>query len=214
METTRTFLPLLFPLVALACGPSSVASSPPTVPVNDSGVSHAEVEPAAPTPSPAKAAPPELAALVATLVETGEVTSAGVGYSGDESDSYAAYEALADAASLEQLRALLSHPSPIVRAYVGAHLAEHDGASLPQLAVALEDGTSIEAQYGCLGTRATVASHVAREVCYVRDYLPEHRSEAVRLLQGAAQDPRSPSHDVAKRCLSRSIPPPVVSSKP
>ena len=203
MKTTKTFLPLLFPVLALACG--SAPASTPTVPVSDTGVSQTAVEPSAPTPSPTKAVPPDLAVLVATLVETGEVTSKGVGYAGEKSASYAAYEQVAAAASVDELRDLLSHESPIVRAYVGAHLGRNDAASLSQLAEVLTDATAIEAQYGCMGVRATVASHVANELCYVRNYV-EHGPEAERLLRAAAQDPSSPAYRDATHCLSRPVP--------
>ena len=205
MNPTRTLLPLLFPLAALACGPSVVAA-PPTVPVATSDVSHAEVEPDRPTAAPAKPVPASLSALVATLVDTGEVTSAGVGYGGVKSASYAAYEELVAAATVQQLRDLLTHPSPSVRAYVAGHLAEHDPESLPLLGTSLDDSTAVEAQYGCMGARVTVADHVARQICYVRNYVPAHGPAAERLLRPVANDPSSPAHEDAKRCLADPAP--------
>lgn len=213
MNPTRTLLLLLFPFTTLACGPA-VASAPPTVPVDTTGVGQTEVEPTAPTPSSSKPVPAEISALVATLVDTGEVTSAGVGYGGEKSASYAAYEELVAAASIDQLRDLLDHDSPIVRAYVASHLAKHDAESLPSLAASLSDATPIEAQYGCMGMRSTVAHHVASQLCYVRNYVPEHSAAAERLLQAPAQDPSSPAHRDATRCLADPIPPPVTARKP
>jgi hypothetical protein len=152
--------------------------------------------------------PAQLATLVDDLVATGEVTSEGVGYAGQKSASYAAYEALVAAASIEELRGLADHPSPIVRAYVNAHLARHDAASLPVVAAALADATTVDAQYGCLGMQSSVAHHVANELCFVRNYSPSHGPEAERLLLAAAQDPSSPARVDAERCLSRPVPTP------
>lgn len=214
MKTTRTCLPLLFPLLTLVACNQVPSSTPPTGPVNDTGVSQAGVEPDTPTAAPSKPVPQDLEALVATLVETGEVTSEGVGYCGVKSPSYAAYEAVVAEASDGDLRRLLSYESPIVRAYVAGHIARHDGESLSALEEGLADATPIEAQYGCMVMRTTVGSHLANELCYVRNYVAERGAEAERLLQQAANDPNSPAHRDATRCLSRSVPPPTTTPKP
>lgn len=205
MKTTQPLFPVLLPLLAWACAPT--ASSPPTVPVTQSDVSHAEVPGTASTAPPKPdVAPTVPSSLVADVVASGEVTSAGVGYAGDKSDSYAAYEALVATASIDDLRRLVHHDSAIVRAYVAAHLARHDPASLPLVAAALRDDSPLDAQYGCLRTATTVASHVANELCFVRNHAETHGGQAERLLSAATQDPSSPAHVDATHCLSRPVP--------
>ncbi|MCA9619804.1 MAG: hypothetical protein KC731_12345 [Myxococcales bacterium] len=188
-------------LLLVALGACTPHLRPATVvaPVDTSDVTMTETEEASTPPETAVSA--DLRALVIDLAAQGEVTSAGVGYSGEKSASYAAYEALVAVASTADLEKLLDHPSPVVRAYVAGHLAMKDGASLDAIDGALRDRSSIDAQYGCMGHRTSVAAHVTTQLCGALSLDLPHRGDAEQRLATLAADPTAPSQAAAARCL-------------
>ena len=142
---------------------------------------------------------------LAILAEHHRVTSKGVGYAGEKSASYTAYESLVKTASVDELRPLLGHESAVVRAYIAGHLAVHDPESVTLLSRTLADATSVNAQYGCMRTDTTVADHLANQLCFTRNFSVNegHAQAAEQLLASAAKDPASPANTSASHCLSR-----------
>ena len=86
------------------------------------------------------------------------VISEFIGYSGQSSSVYAAFLRLRHLASDEQLRALVSDPSPAVRVYAFYALTNRHSESVAYnlLLSRLGDDARVRTQQGCIGGESTV----------------------------------------------------------
>jgi hypothetical protein len=103
------------------------------------------------------------------------VTSGLIGYSGRSSSVYDASLRLARLASDEQLRALISDPSPAVRVYAFDALTARHGENVAYdlLLSRLGDDEPVRTQYGCIRTESTVFDAMLE--------LAEHRLSTAQL---------------------------------
>lgn len=187
----------------LACQATPPPEAPPAPP--------APVEASQAVPSPASPPPSfdgadialsdALTDAVATLGAQGRITSAKVGEGGEASESYAAYENVVAIATPDEERALLHHTDPIVRGYLGGHLARFHPGHLHELSPLLRDITPVEEQQGCMRSRGTVASYVTMILCDAVHLGDATASEARGVLTDLAGDATSPVQDEAKQCL-------------
>lgn len=109
---------------------------------------------------------PELAVLVDALAEMKSIESSHVGYAGTKSVAFTRFEQVRDAATEQEIVALLHHESPVVRGYMAQHVATSLGARMREIAHLLDDETIVGTLEGCMGNPgATVASVVRESLC-------------------------------------------------
>lgn len=96
---------------------------------------------------------------LAVLAAASGVDGPSVGYAGVTTDTWRAFEHLRAVATVEDLRSLLAHPSPVVRTYVLYALADVEPDVTALLFSVLDDRAPVYVQAGCSGQATTVADH-------------------------------------------------------
>ncbi len=190
----RPFAALVLTLVATACAggrapreatPPRAAVPPPVAP---------GLPLAAFATTEALVERPEIRRLVDGLAATSRFASEHVSYDGHVSEEFKAFQRLRALATDAEMIALMSHASPVVRAYAAEHVIEHD-LEAATLDVLLADPTLVETEYGCLGGARSVRLVVAQSLC---DF--HGNSVAARKLGGLAREGRDLAV-FAERCL-------------
>jgi len=198
----RQNLPLLAGLL-LAChaAPPPTPPAPPTAPVEASDDIAAQ-------PTPASTERPKLGSLsgdvqraVEQLAAQSRVTSAKIHEGGEPSEAYAAFARVVSITTASEERALMGHPSPIVRGYLAGHVARFQPEHLGALGPSLRDGAPIDEQHGCMRRRGTVASYVAMKLCDAVHLKDPTAPRALQLLTELAASPDSPVRVEAQRCI-------------
>jgi HEAT repeat protein len=157
-------------VAAAACGrgvksaPDAAPAPIPATPVDVATVPAPDAV-AASSPTAALISDPALQVEVDALAAFGRVESAAVGVAGAPSEVWQAHEKLAVKLSREQLTALLAHPSPVVRCYMGRALVARFPDAATALAPLLADQALVERRDGCLSDRSTVAAYTAEVLC-------------------------------------------------
>lgn len=186
--------------------PEPPRPAPPTAPAPPITAAPSTI----PTPQPTTPAPPallfattaelvpdrKLAALVDDLAKEKTIESSHIGAAGAPSRVYAKFVAVRGAASTAQLEALLRHESPIVRGYVGAHIARSVPGSVARLEPLLDDASAVDTLDGCIGGNAVVRQHLLEALC--ESELPEAHTVIARRADG----PSDPTGE-ALACLAR-----------
>jgi hypothetical protein len=108
---------------------------------------------------------PEVAALVDALAAEKVIESSHVGFGGAASDVFKKFQAIAEKATPDELAALVEHESPVVRGYVGEHLARKGPIRVEALAALAGDETMVETLHGCIGGGDAVGRLVIQELC-------------------------------------------------
>ena len=178
-------------------------------------VTKEDVHAHAPKPFPGKAtrklvARPEVATLVDALAAERSVESSAVGAAGAPSGVYAKFAALAAKATPDELAALSQHESPVVRGYVGRHLATRGPVRPAILAVLGGDETEVDTLDGCIGGKRTVGAIVREALCYserpeagaaLLAMYDKGGAQAAEALACAAPTNPGPAGDAALRAL-------------
>ena len=125
--------------------------------------------------------------LVEALARHEAVTSAHIGAAGDPSQSYLAYQRLALGTAEEDLLPLLSHPSSVVRTYIGQHVVAHMPAALESLLPLLRDLAAVSCVWGCTVAESRVADVIAG--CLRYENHPEIHAFIRRALKQGDLDP-------------------------
>lgn len=185
-----TYTPLLV-VLALACRPAEPArNGPPPVPLGQDDASRAPgpVDAGAErTPLPIARA--ELAARVDALARMSRVESSHIGAAGTASPAWAAFDAVVQTATPSELRALVHHESPVVRGYVGQHLARTDATvDVAALRPLLLDTSPVGTTDGCMMADTKVAVVIAEALAWS----PGDKAGAHALLRSIADDPSYP----------------------
>jgi hypothetical protein len=143
----------------------------------------------------------ELLARVAQLAEHTRVTGPYVGIGAAPSRTWAAWEAVLERAGLDDLLALLAHPSTVVRGYVVDHIVATMPDELPRLYPLLADTAHVVTQNGCTGGGWHFGEMVEHRLCLAR----ESRPGALDLLVRAAADTALPVsvREMALQCAAR-----------
>ena len=160
---------------------------------------------------------PEVAALVDVLAASGEIESSHIGAAGAPSAVYAKFEALVKAATDDEMAALLTHASPVVRGYAAQRVAGDVPAHVGELATLAEDDTSVETLEGCMKGTTSVGKVVRDALCdsplaeagaalvTVHD---RHGLEAAAALACAAPiQPRLAGEAAVRELRARNLPP-------
>lgn len=136
---------------------------------------------------------PEVQEIVDELAK-GMVTSAGIGYGGAPSPSYAVFERLRAAATDVEMIALVQHKSPVVRSYAAQHVIEKN-LGLDHIDPLLADGEMVETLFGCIHGNMSVATLTIQWLCGART------KAATEKLEGVAKGTGDLA-DRAQRCIS------------
>ncbi|MFO0553888.1 MAG: hypothetical protein U0271_36230 [Polyangiaceae bacterium] len=107
----------------------------------------------------------ELAKRVDALAASDRVESSHVGASGAQGPSYTRFLAVLEKVTSNDLRALLRHESPIVRAYVSESWVKEHPNELSAVVPLLDDNTEFKTLSGCMGGVQTVAQRVFSAIC-------------------------------------------------
>jgi hypothetical protein len=116
----------------------------------------------------------EVAALVDALAAEDTISSAAVGAAGHPSPVYKEFQAIVAKATTAELVALLAHESPVVRGYVGEHIARNVGDHVKDVVALTDDETSVKTIEGCSVSVQSVGEVVRAALCF--SPLPEHRA--------------------------------------
>lgn len=130
---------------------------------------------------------PDVAALVDALAEMKAIESSHVGAAGAKSEAFTRFERVRDAATEDEIVALLHHESPVVRGYMAQHVARALGPRIPALEPLLDDETRVGTLQGCMNVPEGSVSGVVREaVCY--SPAPEATTLLTKLAGGSSRD--------------------------
>jgi HEAT repeat protein len=186
MPTVSPGARLLLVSAFAACtggAPLDVPPAPPGVPVFPPAPPPGPTNPPAPVPAPPlDPAPtfrdPELGRRVQVLAGFLRIESSHIGAAGAPSAAFAAFDAVRQLATEEDLVALLRHPSPVVRGYVAQHVARAVPRALPAALALLGDTTPVGQVQGCMISEGTVGGVVSEALCW--STLPEAKAEVAR----------------------------------
>ena len=98
--------------------------------------------------------------LIDALANCHQVESDGIGPANAPSDVHGIYRALIGVATDDELIAAASHPSPVVRSYIGKWLASFRTDAVDTILSLLADDTLVSTQMGCIGNRIPVGEYV------------------------------------------------------
>jgi hypothetical protein len=93
---------------------------------------------------------------VEALAAQPRLESAQVGFAAAPSEAHAAFRAVVEQATDEQLEQLLKHESPVVRGYVAGWLVTKHGPEHPALEPLRQDKAEVFTLKGCIGGMTTV----------------------------------------------------------
>lgn len=127
---------------------------------------------------------PALATLVAQLAQAPRIESARIGEGGSLSDTHALFTRITQAATPQQLVALLRHQSAVVRGYLAKHVIAALPSELDAVYPLLADFTEVEEMSGCIISRTTV-SQVTLQALRAQVQRPAVQELLLRAVQDA-----------------------------
>lgn len=142
----------------------------------------------------------ELRTMVDDLAAEKLIASERIGYAGAPSRAYIIFASIRGRATEDQMIALLTHESPVVRGYAAQDVAARMPRAYAKLEPLLVDRTSVETMSGCILRTRTVSEVVIEALCAQRSESAT-KTQATKMLDRVAKDGNDEERHVVERCV-------------